>query len=131
MGCKGGNVLVSKVAWVKEGLDREMDAPYQCASGNPLNHFDAGGKSCKKFPWGKSCDTRLTSPNWNFYETVKASDERTIRTIMSLGQALYMRFDVYASFMKKLGITKYTLDLRGGRREAMQLVASATAYSMV
>jgi C1A family cysteine protease len=97
-GCQGGNAASAGSAASAQGLDREADAPYQCGSGNPLNHFTEAS-SCDAAPWGATCQTSLDTPAWNYYGVQSVSGEAGMMSMLGMGQALYVRFDVWRSFM--------------------------------
>jgi len=99
VGCEGGWASSGADA-LSHGIVKERDATYLCGGGDPLNHFyeDAGG-SCEHYPWGSTCQaSSLAVPNWNIDGASRVIGEADMMALIALGNALYVRFDVYDSF---------------------------------
>jgi C1A family cysteine protease len=97
-GCEGGSATSADDA-MQHGLTKERDSPYQCGSGDALNHFEQSGMTCEAFPWGGTCDNSKVNSQWKFGGVSAVNGEDAMKSILSLGYALYVTFDVYGNFM--------------------------------
>jgi len=102
-GCRGGNAGSAGSAFEK-GITKERDANYMCGGGDPAKHFDVHPEACLKFPWGQKCslNNKPNSP-WNFGGVKYVSGEAAMKDWVSLGHAMYFRFDTYGNIFSYRG----------------------------
>jgi hypothetical protein len=97
-GCGGGSMHGFDSSARTWGLTHEKNNPYQCGSGNPLNHFDQVDATCEEFPWGGSC-YGSSDPKWFWGGSASVSGEDIMMTYISEGFSLYASIDTYSNFM--------------------------------
>jgi len=100
VGCNGGYASAANDAMKKKGITQERVSPYQCGGGDPLNHFDAHSDSCKKSPWGGTCDEGKSKyAGWNWGGAFRLDGEEAMASCIADGYSLYSSLDVYGNFM--------------------------------
>lgn len=126
-GCNGGNAIAADKAFAAKGFQKERDVPYQCSSGDPLNHFSGGG-SCTEAPWGAPCQSAAAVPGWNYNGYAQVNGENDMMYVLNQGVAMYASFRVYDNFMRyRSGIySSKSGAIRGGH--AMTLVGYGAGY---
>jgi len=105
-GCHGGFASTANNAFLAVGgIGKEADYPYQCAGGDPHNHFDSTSADCDNFPWGAQCVARGAVAGWTWGGASRISGEASMVAIIADGSAIYATLDVYENFFKhKTGI---------------------------